>query len=121
MDLPFNRILFKVNGGVMAGHVNSAVKHSVGAWPCFSLSLPRCLSELSAAVFVVSSLSLLYLANSVTKTDSQGLCKYERGTKLLCSSQAASVPCNHIHGSADASCGHLSVLSQRPSAPSSEC
>lgn len=34
MDLPFNRILFKVEGE-MASHVNSAAKHSVGARPCF--------------------------------------------------------------------------------------
>lgn len=39
MDLPFNRILFKVEGE-MTSHVNNAVKHNVGAWPCFSLSPP---------------------------------------------------------------------------------
>lgn len=44
MDLPFNRIQFKVKGEVTS-HVNGAVKHSVGASPCVPLSHPdACLS-----------------------------------------------------------------------------
>lgn len=42
----------------MDSAVNGAVKHSVGAWPCFSSRPPSdvCLSRLLAAVFAVSSL-----------------------------------------------------------------
>lgn len=56
MDLPFNTVVFKV-GGVTAGHVTHAVR---------SCRPPRCLRELSAAVFVRPSPSFLYLANTVT-------------------------------------------------------
>lgn len=53
MDLPFNRTQFKVKG-VMAGHINTTIKH-YGSVALFFSHSTKDLSKLSAAVLELSS------------------------------------------------------------------